>query len=125
VKIRESSELHCSFDAAARDAMPDRYGEPLLKRQVFLISAVLSSGASVAFPSCQAEIDKVASGFAAAINMSDADGAAKCSALSRVILDADDLAFACVAPEDRKLLQDKYLPLAKSLAEEVVKACSR
>lgn len=93
-----------------------------MKMSGLLIAAVFGIGVANASPSCEAVIDKVAKGFAAARKLSDG---AKCRALSLVILDANDLGFSCLAPEDTKIFDDRYVPLAKSIAVEVEKDCSK
>lgn len=88
-----------------------------------LTAALLGLSSAHASPPCQEMADKVAKKFDAQQKMSKVDMAARCRAISLIILDLQDLAVACGA--DQKFIDKTYMPLAKAISDEAPKDCPR
>jgi hypothetical protein len=96
----------------------------IMKMPVLLVAIVLVTGIAHGSQPCDAAIEKVAKALAAARAMSDVNKPAKCRALILIPLQSD-VGLVCTAPEDVKIVEDKYLPLAKSAGDEAVKVCPK
>jgi len=95
-----------------------------MKMPVLMVAIIFATAVAHASPQCQAAIDNVAKALAAARAMSDLDKPAKCRALFLIPLQSD-VGLVCTAQGDLKIVQDEYLPLAKSAGDEAVKVCPK
>jgi len=94
-----------------------------MRISALIVAAAFVIGVAHASPPCQALVDKVTKGLDSAHKMSDSDKTAKCRALSLVDYDLMDVAHVCLAPDDKKIIEQSVKPLAKSLAGEMEQAC--
>jgi hypothetical protein len=94
-----------------------------MRTSTLLIALFCFDAAYAAPPGCQELADKVTKKFEAVKKMSGIDGAAKCSAISLVILDLQDLAKQCAIDENFR--NEVYMPLAKAIGAEAPNACKR